>query len=71
MQALLIYKLGNKNHLKNINSQNFAHSMMRLRQRHLRYSMKLYEYDKQQLINEIKTFVQNCEYAYTIIDVSI
>ena len=27
MQALLIYKLGNKNHLKNINDQNFAHFM--------------------------------------------
>ena len=27
MQALLIYKLGNKNNLKNINDQNFAHFM--------------------------------------------
>ena len=27
MQVLLIYKLGNKNHLKNINDQNFAHFM--------------------------------------------
>ena len=25
MQALLINKFGNKNHLKNINDQNFAH----------------------------------------------
>ena len=27
MQALLLYKLSNKNHLKNINEQNFAHFM--------------------------------------------
>ena len=27
MQALLIYDLGSKNHLKNINDQNFAHFM--------------------------------------------
>ena len=27
MQALLIYELGNRNHLKNINYQNFAHFM--------------------------------------------
>ena len=27
MQALLIYVLGNKNHLKNINDQNFEHFM--------------------------------------------
>ena len=27
MQALLIYKLCNKNHLKNINDQNYAHFM--------------------------------------------
>ena len=27
MQALLIYELRNKNHLKNINYQNFAHFM--------------------------------------------
>ena len=27
MQALLIYELGNKNHLKNINDQNFAYFM--------------------------------------------
>ena len=33
MQALLIYELGNKNHLKNINDQNFAHFMRELRQR--------------------------------------
>ena len=26
-QSLLIYELGNKNHLKNINDQNFAHFM--------------------------------------------
>ena len=26
-QALLIYELGNKNHLKNINDQNFSHFM--------------------------------------------
>ena len=28
IQALLIYKLSNKNHLKNINDQNFSHFMM-------------------------------------------
>ena len=27
MQALLIYELDNKNHLKNINDQNFSHFM--------------------------------------------
>ena len=27
MQVLLIYKLVNKNHLKNINDQNFSHFM--------------------------------------------
>ena len=27
MQALLLYELANKNHLKNINDQNFAHFM--------------------------------------------
>ena len=27
MQALLIYELGNKNNLKNINDQNFTHFM--------------------------------------------
>ena len=27
MQALLIYKLDNKNHLKSINDQNFSHFM--------------------------------------------
>ena len=33
IQVLLIYKLGNKNHLKNINDQNFVHFMRGLRQR--------------------------------------
>ena len=37
IQSLLIYKLGNKNHLKKINYQNFAHFMRRLRQRLLRF----------------------------------
>ena len=36
IQALLIYKLGNKNHLKNINDQNFSRLMRGLRQRILR-----------------------------------
>ena len=34
---LLFYKLGNKNHLKNINDQNFSNLMRGLRQRLLRY----------------------------------
>ena len=29
IQALLIYELDNKNHLKNINDQNFSHFMRR------------------------------------------
>ena len=33
MQALLIYKLVNKNHLKSINDQNFLHFMRGLLQR--------------------------------------
>ena len=33
MQALLLYELGNTNHLKNINDQNFSHFMRGLRQR--------------------------------------
>ena len=36
MQFLLIYELSNKNHLKNINDQNFALFMRVLRQRLLR-----------------------------------
>ena len=36
MQALLIYELGNKNHLKNINEKNFSHFVRGLRQRLLR-----------------------------------
>ena len=38
IQALLIYELGNKNYLKNINYQYFAHFMRGLWQRLLRYT---------------------------------
>ena len=44
IQALLIYELDNKNHLKNINDQNFAHFMRGLRQRLLRYSLFTFIY---------------------------
>ena len=62
MQALLIYELSNKNHLKNINDQNFVHFMMELRQRLLLYL----DWNRSEMLREQKSFTAIIFFIYNL-----